>query len=167
MKLTICWALIKSLRHAWVCVLAGILCGCSGLPAERAITVKLSPQGADQPHRSLNPLQLNELDELLEVTDATLLRHGLECTFKEAQRDSSKWKYDAFGTACVTRYDSHHDMNGRAYFHRRKEEVRIGLFQFGGWSVGSKEFRAAYSELATNVVEKFGANRVKLHRLYL
>jgi hypothetical protein len=88
----------------------------------------------------------------------------MECTFNNAERDSSKWPRGGF---VVRYYDSHVLMSREVYVRVRKEEVRIGLGEIAGWSVGSKEFRATYSELVTNFVERFGVSRVKRHDLIL
>src|SRR5437773_1822244 len=70
-----CWTSMISLTNASVCLLAAALCGCSGLPARRTISLRLSSPSVNQTNGSLSPQQEQELHEFLELTDATLLRH--------------------------------------------------------------------------------------------
>jgi hypothetical protein len=153
-------------KCSMACLLAAILCGCSGFPAERAIRVPFSAIADSDADRLLTLQQVTELEDLLRLTDETFLRHGLGFTFREDEQDPSKWKR-VFGHTPLRGYrplPQDHllaDSRGSVFFRWHKKEVCIFLHEYSGWCFGSQAFRAAYSDMATNVVERFGPSRVK------
>jgi hypothetical protein len=97
------WTSMAVFKCSMACLLAAILCGCSGFPAERAIRVPFSAIADSDADRLLTQQQVTELEDLLRLTDETFLRHGLGFTFREDEQDPSKWKR-VFGHTTLREY---------------------------------------------------------------
>jgi hypothetical protein len=152
------WRPMIMLTRVWVYVLTVVLCGC-GYPTDTRITLRLSPAAVEQIPRSLSPVQSQELNALLELTDATLPRHGMTCIFKEAQDSPAIWKRDS---VLLREYKSPGKIGNVRIVVRvsfPKEEAMIGFCEIDGWV--DKKCKAAYLDLRTNVVAKFGVGRVR------
>jgi hypothetical protein len=163
-----CAAFMSLVGRTLACFLVALLCSCSGLPAERSIRLQLSPSDENQPKRSLNAVQIKEVDEFLQISEAVILDHGMKCEFQVTEPDPSKWKALPLSHDVeLKRYHGSQEWNAHVGVNIHRQQAWVYLKEYSGWFAGSKEFETLYSDVTTNLVKRFGPVRVKAKKLIL
>src|SRR5215813_8515768 len=127
---------MRVVRHTLACFLVVVLCSCCGFPAQRSIRLQLSPSDENQRKGSLNAVQLKEVEELLQISEAVFLDHRMKCDFQIAERDPSKWKHHHQPLSHDIQLKGYHgsqEWDAAVFVNGHRKQAWVGLTEIGGW----------------------------------
>ena len=140
-----------------------MLCGC-GYATFRDIHVKLSPPAETQIGNLLGPSERREIDEVLQITDAVFRRHRLDWLSRPVKPNTLKLEPSFVVRDCAPSVSPWRDFHCQVFLDCPQQRIEIYMREQRSPGGGPGEFEALYSELLTNLEERFDNARITVRK---